>query len=29
MHMSKDGWREAMAGTVSFYDAKGERQHTI
>jgi hypothetical protein len=29
MHMSKEGWREAMAGTLSFYDAKGERQHTI
>jgi hypothetical protein len=29
MHMSKEGWREAMAGTISFYDAKGERQHTI
>lgn len=23
-----DGWREAMAGTLSLYDAKGERQHT-
>jgi hypothetical protein len=29
MHMSKEGWREAMAGTISFYDAKGDRQHTI
>ncbi len=29
MHLSKEGWREAMAGTISFYDAKGERQHTI
>ena len=25
----KEGWREAMAGTISFYDAQGERQHTI
>ena len=24
-----DGWREAMVGTVSFYDHDGERQHTI
>ncbi|MCP5086077.1 MAG: ISKra4 family transposase, partial [Rhodobacteraceae bacterium] len=23
------GWREAMVGTVSLYDAKGQRQHTI
>jgi len=29
MHLSKEGWREAMAGTISFYDAKGERQHTV
>jgi hypothetical protein len=29
MHLSKEGWREAMAGTISFYDAKGNRQHTI
>src|SRR5664279_2889919 len=29
MHLSKEGWREAMAGTISFYDAKGDRQHTI
>ena len=27
--MWKEGWREAMAGTIIFYDAKGERQHTI
>jgi hypothetical protein len=25
----KEGWWEAMAGTIIFYDAKGERQHTI
>ena len=24
----KDGWREAMVGTLSLYDCKGERQHT-
>jgi hypothetical protein len=24
-----DGWREAMVGTLSFYDHDGERQHTI
>jgi hypothetical protein len=29
MHLNKEGWREAMAGTISFYDAKDERQHTI
>jgi hypothetical protein len=29
MHLSQDGWREAMAGTISFYNAQGERQHTI
>ncbi|WP_295430879.1 ISKra4 family transposase [uncultured Thiodictyon sp.] len=23
------GWREAMVGTLSFYDGEGERQHTI
>lgn len=29
MHLSQEGWREAMTGTISFYDAKGDRQHTI
>ena len=24
----KDGWREAMVGTISLYDCEGERQHT-
>jgi hypothetical protein len=24
-----DGWREAMVGTLSFYDHEGERQHSI
>jgi hypothetical protein len=27
--MGEDGWREAMVGTPAFYDAGGERQHTI
>ncbi|MGB1258128.1 MAG: ISKra4 family transposase [Thiolinea sp.] len=26
--MANDGWREAMVGTLSLYDAEGERQHT-
>jgi len=25
---ANDGWREAMVGTLSLYDAKGERRHT-
>lgn len=29
MLMVKDGWREAMTGTISLYDAAGERIHTI
>ena len=29
MLLCEDGWREAMAGTVSLYDTEGERQHTI
>ena len=29
MHLSRRRSREAMAGTISFYDAKGERQHTV
>lgn len=29
MLMCEDGWREAMVGTVTLYDAAGERQHTI
>lgn len=24
-----DGWRESMVGTISLFDEKGERQHTI
>jgi hypothetical protein len=27
--MSEDGWRETMVGTLGFYNAAGERQHTI
>jgi hypothetical protein len=27
--MCEDGWREAMVGTLAFYDAEGERQHTV
>lgn len=29
LNMIDDGWREAMCGTVSFFDRKGERMHTI
>lgn len=29
MFLSNDGWREALAGTISLYDEDGERQHTI
>lgn len=29
MLMINDGWREAMSGTISFYDSAGERMHTI
>jgi hypothetical protein len=27
--MCQDGWREAMVGTIGFYDRDGQRQHTI
>ena len=27
--LHEDGWRVAMAGTIAFYDAQGERLHTI
>ena len=29
MLMVEDGWREAMVGTISLYDNKGSRMHTI
>jgi len=29
MWLCKDGYREAMVGTISWYDKDGERQHTI
>ncbi len=29
MFISEEGSRQAMVGTISLYDAKGERQHTI
>lgn len=29
MLMHKDGWREAMCGSIAFYDQSGERLHTI
>lgn len=29
MLMTNDGWRESMVGTISLYDKKGNRQHTI
>ncbi len=29
MLLQEDGWRVAMTGTIAFYDAHGERLHTI
>jgi hypothetical protein len=29
MLMHDDGWREAMCGSIGFYDSDGERLHTI
>jgi hypothetical protein len=29
MLMQEDGWREAMCGSIAFYDNQGERLHTI
>jgi hypothetical protein len=25
----EEGWRQAMVGTISLYDAEGERLHTV
>ena len=29
LNMKEDGWREAMCGTLAFFDTDGERMHTI
>lgn len=29
LNMMDDGWREAMCGTIAFFDRQGERMHTI
>jgi len=29
MLMKNDGWREAMAGTISFYNKAGDKMHTV
>lgn len=29
LNMMEDGWREAMCGTIAFYDKEGARLHTI
>jgi len=29
MLLRQDGWRQAMVGSISLYDLKGERMHTI
>jgi hypothetical protein len=29
LHLCEDGWRETMVGTLAFYDAEGQRQHTV
>lgn len=29
LNMMEDGWREAMCGTLAFFDEDGERMHTI
>ena len=29
LNMQDDGWREAMCGTIAFFDKQGERMHTI
>jgi hypothetical protein len=29
MHITEDGYRQTMVGTIALYDKSGERQHTI
>lgn len=29
VHMSNDGWRETMVGTLAFYNKKGDRLYTV
>jgi hypothetical protein len=29
MFMSEDGWRQAMVGTIAYYDSEGERLDTV
>ena len=29
LNMMEDGWREAMCGTIAFFDRNGDRLHTI
>lgn len=29
LNMQEDGWREAMCGTIAFFDKNGDRMHTI
>lgn len=29
LNMMEDGWREAMCGTIAFFDKNGDRMHTV
>jgi hypothetical protein len=29
IYLQNDGWRQAMVGTITFFDRQGERMHTI
>lgn len=29
LNMKEDGWREAMCGTIAFFDRSGNRMHTV
>ena len=29
LNMQEDGWREAMCGTIAFFNHEGERMHTV